>query len=1111
MNMATAFREKILRSVNIQYDAAHPERIAHFRPTGKAVQLVNALSGNTEERAFFIVAPYGSGKSLTATYVLQLVENRENAQQILQTVEGRISLLSPSIREFSESRRLNTEKGLAITLEGYCESLHLSIQDSIMAALERNNLPKGLMKWVKKAQCSNISEAIVMLKGLIDKLEEQGMDRVVLLWDEFGRHLESLLERGYTAELNQIQQLAEFSSRSNTLPFVMGLLLHQQLLQYAGSLSQSNAAEWKKIEGRFEAIHYIDDSAELYRLLGELVNDYHQGCSLTKEQLGQHVQSCRELGLFADFAEDDSLANLFEKAYPLEPTTLFLLPKVAARVAQNERTLFTFLQSLDFSKEITLVDLYDYFSPAMQADTTIGGTYRRWIETESALSKLLEEPEAEAALKMACLLSLGIHGERKRTGKGLLEYTLQGYRTVDSANRIIESLIERKLLLHRKHSDEVAIWHGTDIDLRGRLNEEMQRHPIEELDLVTFLNNEAKPPTWRPVKYNSQYSINRFFAGNYADMAMLVENLQLFQDRETEEERFGDGFIWYVIATTEDELREAELCAKDQKNRPNRLIVLPKHPTPLARAALEVQCLTKLQHDENLLSQDPLVATELLHMLDDARNHLQKWVERLIWPGSIEARWFYQGEEQDISSPSELRKFLSSIMDDVYNQTPVICNENIVRNHPTRNMVNARKKVLMGILERYGQENLGLVGFQPDASMFRTVLLHTKLYRKSKKGVWSFCLPEKIRGDKGLRSIWRMFQDFFTVPNSEPKDVDKFMSSLIEPPYGLRKGLVPIFFAAAFQAFPSTLSLLKDGEYVDDLLPSDIELLCREPKRFDFLVLERGPNTLPYLQTIYRCFSDKNVDWNLCDLIRVSHDAIEEWKARLPEASFQTNQLSQEAMNLRKALRRTKNPVTLLFHEIPRICHIPPRTPGEPFTEEEIETLQIFSEAVDELEGVASKYRAEAASELIPLFTSNPTGNLREVAQAWRNNFPAEFMDSLKPSPEKNLLSRINMNYNDDGKLVESIAGLLLRRATKHWDDTSVRELVRATQNVILRVEEDAFKCNATQPQDEESKEKLGFLMRERMTDLLTRMADVLGKEQTKEEVLRLLDDLSKE
>ena len=119
---------------------------------------------------------------------------------------------------------------------------------------------------------------------------------------------------------------------------------------------------------------------------------------------------------------------MLHRAYPLEPVTLYLLPRLAARVAQNERTLFSFLYAADMDGEVGPASLYDYFAPVMRADTSVGGTYRQWLETESALTKVTDEDEARA-LKAACLLSLGTSGERSRAGLGLLQFALRGYTT----------------------------------------------------------------------------------------------------------------------------------------------------------------------------------------------------------------------------------------------------------------------------------------------------------------------------------------------------------------------------------------------------------------------------------------------------------------------------------------------------------------------------------------------------------------------------------------------------------------------------------------------------------------------------------------------------------
>ena len=52
----------------------------------KCVTLLRALLGEEQDRAFLIVAPYGTGKSLTATYLLQLVENRPQSAAVLAEI-----------------------------------------------------------------------------------------------------------------------------------------------------------------------------------------------------------------------------------------------------------------------------------------------------------------------------------------------------------------------------------------------------------------------------------------------------------------------------------------------------------------------------------------------------------------------------------------------------------------------------------------------------------------------------------------------------------------------------------------------------------------------------------------------------------------------------------------------------------------------------------------------------------------------------------------------------------------------------------------------------------------------------------------------------------------
>ena len=93
--------------------------------------------------------------------------------------------------------------------------------------------------------------------------------------------------------------------------------------------------------------------------------------------------------------------------------------------------------------------------------------YRQWLETQSAVGKA-PDPEAARALKVACLLGLGSRAGRSKCDRGQLIQVVSGYGPKGPATRVVDDLIKRRLLLHREHSGEVSVWHGTDVDLRGR-------------------------------------------------------------------------------------------------------------------------------------------------------------------------------------------------------------------------------------------------------------------------------------------------------------------------------------------------------------------------------------------------------------------------------------------------------------------------------------------------------------------------------------------------------------------------------------------------------------------------------------------------------------------
>lgn len=1087
--------DALLRSINVRMDAMEPERLAHFRPTSKCIPLISGLLGFQGTRTWLVEAPYGTGKSLAAAYLLHLVENRASSREMLADVEPRLTEVEPKLGQYASRRRQNEEQGLALVLEGYEQDLPGAIQRATLEAMDRHKLGRQARP-LRGRRCTTLNEALELLGIAQRKLAEAGYDRLSMVWDEFGRHLESLIAAGRASALSEVQTLAEYAARTSDVPMTLGLLLHQNLLQYADRASQSVRSEWAKIEGRFTRHQYIEDSSEIYRLLADAIAGRRPKTleAPSKKSIQESARQAKALGYFSDWTLK-ALTPLLERAYPVEPTALALLPRLSARVAQSERTLFAFIHDVDLGAPLGPEALYDYFSPAMRTDTAVGGTYRRWLETESALSKADEDDASARALKTACLLGLGVSGERARASYEAVTFGVAGYGDLAEARAAIGRLVESKLLLFRRHNDQLAVWHGTDIDLRGRL-EELKARERESFRLADFLSREFPPPVWKPVAYNDEFDIRRYLRGEYHHIAELVRKLNL-QEHVDSVAAGEDGKILYLLPDNHDVLSDGmrEIAAHLRHDR--IIVAVPREPVALEDAALEVYCLRQLQHDPALIGEDPLAGSELEELTDDARLNLQRLVDRVVQPGPTGPRWFYQGEELDIASARQLRHELSRVMRRIYPCTPRIRNEMINRHQPSRPLVNARKKVMLGILERNGTPDLGISGHTPDASIYRTVLRRTGLYAENEGG-WRFGQPEEI-ADEGLQSVWQRLRRFFTEPADQPKSPGQLFEELIEPPYGVRRGLLPVLFAAGYQAFPAAVAITKDREYLSDVLPSHIEDIVRNPDGYEVKVLALTEKRQRYLEGVYALFAETGEQYpGEGDLIRACYDAIEAWRQGLPPAAATSRTVPSYGRSLQRALGANKEPVKFLLEELPHTAGYDAATP---------DVLATLEEAKKAIEQVPVAYAQQAADVVVRVLNTGATDSAEAVlsAQHWASCFPDVLVRRLPERRLSGLVTRLATPYTSARRLIDSIAQLLLGKPVNQWDDASLAAFEREFEGAVRRIEDFALSSAVSVQDLGKQAERLAPLAQLRVRQWHQRYRELAGSAAA-HEVLQTLE-----
>ena len=802
----------LLRSVSLGDDLAVPERLAHYRPTRRSLPVTRAV---LEGGATMVIAAYGSGKSLAAGIGALCIANDSGTYKTLNPVLRRLRMVDPSLNGMVQERRRSGRRGQVAVLTGYVRD----VAAGLAKATGLQDPPQGLA-------------------GVLKRLERRRCDHLAVIWDEFGRHLEGLAAEGRARDLHALQQIAEWTARATKPKVTLVLLMHQHLLAYASSLNQTSRNEWRKVEGRFHHVRFVEDSQELYKLIADVVREGRamEPASARQRELHRVAEKAVIARWFDGIEDAAHVAELLIGAYPLTAAALQALPRVVARVGQNERSLLTFIEESKLESTIGTNEVYNAFSDAMRADAGLGGMHRRWLETENTLSRADNAAEREA-LSAACLLQLGTDGERRRLSRRALELAVAsrggGAR---AAGRTIDALLSRKLLIHRRTNDDVSIWHGTDVDMASRIRDERHRR-AESFDVVEFLQKNHAAPFVRPFRHNAERGTTRYLTGHYVSAKTVLATMT----RAAMLPSSGEwGRVYYVLAESAEDLKDAHKRIEKLWAGVEAPVVfaIANELVPASDAALEVAALTALRSDDLLLSEDPLIIQEIDELLAIAHRQLVLVLHRLIADRPAGTTWKYGGKALEVTPDRPAGIAASELMDDWYPLTPRIRNDQMMRNRLSRQMQTARVRVILRIME-HGYE--ARLRYPPDdtsaeASVYRTVLEHTGIHRSIDEH-GCFAEPDELT-DPGLRAAWKQIERFFREPRSQPKPLREIVDVLRSRPIGLPLGVVPILVMAGYRAFARTVSLCTDGAYVPDVLGFETSRMFDEPERHTVHVYE---------------------------------------------------------------------------------------------------------------------------------------------------------------------------------------------------------------------------------------------------------------------------------
>lgn len=1081
---------RLLRSANLKMDISDLSRLEHYRPTSKAVVLLRSILATEKNGCFMVVAPYGSGKSIGATFAAAIAENFDEVQKALRPAVKKVGELDQDILNVLKKREKREGLHAVLLLEGAVEDLSVAIETALKESCERLGI-----EWNKKAAEKSEGKFVGRFGAF---LEDNGVTRLSVVWDEFGRHLESLVETGRASQLNEVQRLAEEIDRLGFESASFTTLLHRNISQYATHLSQSTLAEWRKIEGRFETLNYIESSRQIIELMAGFVEDRRpqKSSSLRTVPKAALLRKIAALGLVDD-ATSDEFSEYAEQAAPMSLSALLLLPRLSAKVAQHERTLFTTLAKFDFKSALGLSEVFDSFTDAMRQDVGLGGSLRLLLETQSAL-KRVSTKEEEDAIKAIAVLSLSLSNDKILLQPATASLFLQADMGVSAAHAdsLIEQLKTHKVLLHRQHSDEISIWQGAAQDLRGKIAETRERLD-NAFSLERFLKRERDFILHTPLAYNAKYGMRRFLCGYFVS----TSEFESFCEEQFDIRNFrnrADGYVFFVLAFEKKEIEKAKRKFSTLKSEIPVLAVYPEPGLNLRAAALEVASLQDILRDKEYLANDPLIQPELQEILADAQQHFAKVVQRFIQPGEGESIWYGPEGALAINDEESLQRYLSEQCENIFTHSPRILCEALNRNNPSPQMVNARRKALIAILERGHMKDFGLDGASPDVSIVNTVLRRTGIVKASGPQGAQYAKPSELN-DPGLRLVWQKFESFFTEPTSnDGRCFSELFAELRNPPFGMRDGLIPVLFGAALQAFPSVRSIQQGMDFLQDIMPTKLEEIFKNAGEYSIRVNAIDPEQTKFLHNLLVMFDPKSAsDETGVDLIRQVMDAVQEWQSVLPQvAHSMCNQKDNTAGQALALLKSNEQPIEILFEAIPKLLG----TQGD-YTQT-LETLRLLK---SELERSFDVYLVSSTKALNSIFDAQckSESSLSEKRAHWLSLFPKECVADISDGLAKRFLTILANQQLTDDQLLEQLAGILVGRAIKKWEDFHVGQFESQLHDVVSRIE--TFYVNWLQSKELGTSDACAAVLMNRITTMAQRLEEIVGAESYRSALSKLI------
>lgn len=904
-----------------------------------------------ERGPFLTVLVSNTGNSMNTSFLLAAKEalERNNLQELMPESYYGEALLQikrwetdypDTCRQLEELLENGQIEGMPGCIEELREALEHYDESALM--LFRRLYPK-LTAGSRFEPMINM-DASVLLQQINHKLcRDYGYQGIYVVFDEFSKYLEGHTQTGAGADMKVLQDMCELANAAQTDPFFITFVAHKSLREYNSRLSREVRNQLHGIEGRLQECLFVASARNHFNLIGSVLKKTAEFKDFFPELLRGEATAdllarTYELPFFhAQFQWEEFLRVAVENSYPMTPFSALLLWNMSEKVAQNERTLFTYLTADEQGSVCRLLKgeggkdqsflgtdhIYDYFAPALREMTEETEIHNEWLKTEYALRQTQDAMQA-GILKTIAVLHMAVDWQETPVNDTNIWLALGG--TLCEVKEGITALLECNLLVWRSKTGCYTFKNNIGVNLEEELQTAMQKIP-DHLNLDRQLEEISDLEYVLPKSYNHAFTITRYFQYIFMRPEVLYQTLKpsyLF------EEKFADGKIIALVGM--EPIETSRVLEQSRRWQDARILILIPHDIfgqeGQLRKYLAVQELLRKPH----FIEDNRVLEQELHLYaEDLLYEINAELEREYLPQNHNCTVVWNGRSWRFQSEKEFNTFLSDICGSFYNFSPRVNHELLNISNVTGQYLKARSHIVDEILQGGSMEHYER-GTGPEAMVYRTALVRTGL-----RG-------NRYPLDEGTGHILQEIHSFINQSASTKQCFAILYERLQGKEYGVRKGLLPLFLAIELTSvagipilYLQSKEVLCDAGILNNINDKPeqyylyLEQVDGEKEAYlswleDYFSIEkRGAGRQERFQAIteamqrrYRAFPKVVSNWKQLD--------EQEWEAAIRKSGLQVSQMQEFARKLQETseklmagLRKLDlNPREILFERIPR-------------------------------------------------------------------------------------------------------------------------------------------------------------------------------------------------